>query len=225
MALGYADVPTRDRDEGALDKAILMTEVADSLTMDRDFNEFVLRKVAKAGNPADQQIMTWCDYVESLPYRRENGEVYRAWREIVGYDTGVPAGGDCDDLTILLVGGIRSLGVQSIVEILKDQQGWGFHVRARVGLPPHNPTRWVVVDPVWRSEREWAMVDQAPGDNAIERRAAIQSPRTTQELSSSLPIQSWMQSSSLSLPLLLLSGSVIWWWMRSLSPTRPSYKK
>lgn len=223
MALGYADVPTRDKDEGALDKAILMTEVADSLSMDRDFNEFVLRKVAGAGNPADQQVAAWCAYVESLPYRRENGEVYRAWREIVGYDTGVPTGGDCDDLTILLVGGIRSLGVQSVVEILKDQQGWGFHVRARVGMPPHNPTQWVVVDPVWQSEREWAMVDQAPGQSALDarlrQRPPVQGP-------SSFTGGSWTRSSPMkwSLPLLLLGAGVIWWWTRKSSPTRPSYR-
>lgn len=223
MALGYADVPTRDKDEGALDKAILMTEVADSLSMDRDFNEFVLRKIAGAGNPADQQVAAWCAYVESLPYRRENGEVYRAWKEIVGYDTGVPTGGDCDDLTILLVGGIRSLGVQSVVEILKDQQGWGFHVRARVGMPPHNPTQWVIVDPVWQSEREWAMVDQAPGQSALDARLRQHPPVQGQ---SSFVNGSWMRSSptKLSLPLLLLGAGVIWWWTRKSSPTRLSYR-
>lgn len=220
---GYADVPTRGRDEGALDKAILMTEVADSLTQDRDFNEFVLRTVASAGNPADQQVAAWCEYVEKLPYRREAGEVYRAWKEIVGFGTGTPTGGDCDDLTILLVAGIRSLGMQSVVEILKDPQGWGFHVRARVGMPPHNPTRWVIVDPVWRSEREWAMVDQQPGQSALDQRLREHPP--IQAANSSFTSGSWTRSSmSLSLPLLLLGAGVLWWWTQKLSQSRPSYK-
>ena len=217
---GYADVPTRDRDEGALDKAILMTDVAESLTQDRDFNEFVLRTVANAGNPADQQVAAWCEYVEGLPYRRESGEVYRAWREIVGYGTGTPTGGDCDDLTILLVAGIRSLGIPAVVEILKDSQGWGFHVRARVGVPPHNPTRWVIVDPVWQSEREWAMVDQQPGQSALDKRLREHPP--VQGLASSFESSSWMRSSTpiLRLPLLLLGAGVIWWWTRNSSKTQ-----
>lgn len=176
----YSDVPTRDRDVGALDKAVLMSEIAESLTTDREFNEFVMRKVAKASNAADEQVMVWCQFCESLPYRREAGEVYRSWRECVGLETGTPAGGDCDDLTILLVAGCRSLGLQALVEILKDSEGWGFHVRGRVGLPPHRPTYWAVVDPVWRSEREWAM-DGRPLD---ESELVKQSMQQTQGLSS-----------------------------------------
>jgi hypothetical protein len=195
-----------------------MTEIADSLSMDRDFNEFVLRKIAQAGNSADNQVMAWCEYVESMPYRRENGEVYRAWKEIVGYDTGVPTGGDCDDLTILLVAGIRSLGIQSVVEILKDTEGWGFHVRARVGMPPHKPTQWVVVDPVWQSEREWAMADQEPGANKLTQ---FRPPKALG--SSLLPIQdTWTQSSTLT-PFLLLTGGLIWWKLRRKSSAR-SYR-
>lgn len=170
----YADVPTRDRHNGALDKAVLMSEIADTLVEDREFNEFVMRKVAKAGNAADEQVMEWAKFCETLPYRRESGEVYRAWRECVGLETGTPAGGDCDDLTILTVAGLRSLGMQSMVEILKDEEGWGFHVRARVGLPPHRPTYWAVVDPVWRSEREWAMADKPLEQSELVQRSQNQ---------------------------------------------------
>lgn len=208
----YADVPTRDQDEGALDKAVLMSEVAESLTSDRDFNEFVLRKVAKAGNAADEQVVEWAKYCESLPYRRENGEVYRDWREIVGLATDVPAGGDCDDLTILLVAGCRSLGMQSLVEILKDEQGWGFHVRARVGMPPHAPTYWAVVDPVWRSEREWAMVDKGLGASALVQRS--QAVTQGQQDPSFLIVPSQWTPSSWMIPLLALLaglGAGIWW--------------
>lgn len=200
----YSDVPTRERHDGALDKAVLMSEVAESLTTDRDFNEFVLRKVTKAGNAADEQVLEWAKYCEGLPYRREHGEVYRAWREIVGLDTGTPAGGDCDDLTILLVAGCRSLGLPSLVEILKDEEGWGFHVRARVGMPPHSPTYWAVVDPVWRSEREWAMADRGLHESKLVQ----QSRQTTQgqQEPSFLVVPSSSTPNSWMIPLVLLAG-------------------
>lgn len=213
----YADVPTRDRHNGALDKAVLMSEIADSLQGDREFNEFVLRKVAKAGNAADEQVMEWTKFCESLPYRRENAEIYRAWRECVGLETGVPAGGDCDDLTILAVAGLRSLGMQSMVEILKDEEGWGFHVRARVGLPPHRPTYWAVVDPVWRSEREWAMaekpLDQSPLVQQSQRQLQGQGQSfvVVPSSGSSMP-SSWM---TLLLTLTAGVGIGLWWKRRS----------
>ena len=212
----YADVPTRMKDEGALDKAILMSEIAESLLGDREFNEFVMRKVARAGNAADEQVMEWSKFVESLPYRRENGEVYRSWREVVGLETGVPAGGDCDDLTILVVAGLRSLGMQSMVEILKDEEGWGFHVRARVGLPPHNPSTWAVVDPVWKSEREWAMVDRDVNASPLMQKSS-QMEKATQGAQSffASPQIPWTQRSS-TIPLLGLAalGVTAWWLMR-----------
>ena len=214
----YADVPTRDRHNGALDKAVLMSEIADTLVEDREFNEFVMRKVAKAGNAADEQVMEWAKFCETLPYRREAGEVYRAWRECVGLETGTPAGGDCDDLTILTVAGLRSLGMQSMVEILKDEEGWGFHVRARVGLPPHRPTYWAVVDPVWRSEREWAMADRPLEQSKLVQQSQNQLQGQGQSFvvvpssgGSSMP-------SSWTMLLLTLAAGVgigIWWKRRS----------
>jgi hypothetical protein len=217
MGPAYADVPTRLKDEGALDKAILMSEIAESLLGDREFNEFVMRKVARAGNAADEQVMEWAKFVEGLPYRRENGEVYRAWREVVGLETGVPAGGDCDDLTILVVAGLRSLGMQSMVEILKDEEGWGFHVRGRVGLPPHRPTYWAIVDPVWKSEREWAMVDRDVSQSPLMQKSS-QQERVTQGAQSffASPQIPWTQRSSTPIPLLALLavGATAWWLTR-----------
>lgn len=207
----YAEVRTRHKDDGALDKAILMSEIADSMVEDREFSEFVMRTVAKAGNAADEQVMEWAKFCESLPYRRESGEVYRSWRECVGKDTGVPAGGDCDDLTILLVAGCRSLGLQSMVEILKDEEGWGFHVRGRVGLPPHRPTYWAIVDPVWRSEREWAMdgkpVTQSPlyKNSQMQPQVQGQSYFITPGMNSSM--QSW---STMVVPLAVGLGIGMW---------------
>lgn len=216
MAYGYADVPTRLKEEGALDKAVVMSAIADSLTEDRDFNELVIRTVAKAGNAADEQAQVWAEYCEQLPYRRENGEVYRAWKEVVGFDTGTPTGGDCDDLTILLVAGLRSLGMQAVVELLTDEEGWGFHVRARVGLPPHAPTYWAVLDPVWRSEREWAMQHKPLAHSPL----VVASEKVTQGLQSSFLIVPSMDDDlvesstpNLSNLTLLAAGAAlgIWW--------------
>ena len=161
---GYVDVPTRGKLVGALDKAILMDAVSESLTGDRDFNELVLSTVAGAGNAADAQAIAWATFVEGLPYRREHMEIYRSWRDVVAH------GGDCDDLTIVLVGGLLSLGMPAVTEILADSNGWGFHVRARVGLPPHSPTVWAIVDPVWESERQWAMAGRDPNDSLLLHR-------------------------------------------------------
>lgn len=214
----YADVPTRDRHNGALDKAVLMSEIADTLVEDREFNEFVMRKVAKAGNAADEQVMEWAKFCETLPYRRESGEVYRAWRECVGLETGTPAGGDCDDLTILTVAGLRSLGMQSMVEILKDEEGWGFHVRARVGLPPHRPTYWAVVDPVWRSEREWAMADRPLEQSKLVQQSQNQLQGQAGQSFVVVPSSGSSTPSSWTTLLLTLATGVgigMWWKRRS----------
>lgn len=151
----YASVPERARLEGALDKCILMDCIASGLTRDREFNEFVLQKVSNAANGGDAQAAAWFAFVASLPYRREHGEIYRYWKEVVQH------GGDCDDLVNILVGGLLCLALPAFTQILTDELGWAFHCRAVVGLPPHAPTSWLVLDPVWQSEREWAMADVA----------------------------------------------------------------
>lgn len=209
----YAEVATRTRHEGALDKAILMSEIADSMVTDREFSEFVMRKVAGAGNAADAQVMEWAKFVESLPYRRESGEVYRSWQSCVGYPNGQPAGGDCDDLTILLVAGCRSLGLQSMVEILKDSEGWGFHVRARVGLPPHRPTYWAIVDPVWRSEREWAMDGKPLEQSPLYQNSQMQ-PQVQGQSYFITPSSPFSKSNFLTHLLTLSAGVGIGMWLK-----------
>lgn len=141
-----------------------MCSVAESMTQDRQFDELVLRAVAAAGNQADHQALAWLARCSALPYRRENGETYRDWRPCLGVATpdnpqGIVCGGDCDDLTIILLAGLKTLGLTALPEVLADENGDGFHVRVRVGLPAYDPTVWAVMDPVWESERQWAMVD------------------------------------------------------------------
>ena len=163
----YSEAPTRLRKTGAADKVALMEAAAEQAADDRQFAERVLYEVRNAGNDASEQAAEWAKYCEGLPYRREQQEVYRAANEVVGIGSDKPLGGDCDDIVVVFVAGCLSLGIPAKVQILCDDQGWGFHVRAMVGLPPHSPTHWQVVDPVWKSEKEWAMVGKDPRHSAL----------------------------------------------------------
>lgn len=176
---GYSEIPTRRGMDGVIDKLALVEAMADDTAHDREFAEFVLQKVAKVGSAADDQAAAWCEYVESLPYRREFAEVLRDPRHTVGSrkdSSGVGVGGDCDDLTLALLAGLRSLAIPCQAEILSTEDGWGFHIRARVGLPPLKPKVWMVADPVWKSEREWTMMDKNPSQNALAKRSFWYSP-------------------------------------------------
>ncbi len=174
---GYSEIPTRAATEGVIDKLVLVETMADAYAHDRVFAEFVLQKVAGAGSGADRQAKVWADYVESLPYRRERAEVLRNPRQTVGVGQHQGVGGDCDDLTLAYLAGMKSLAIPCQAEILSNEDGWGFHIRAIVGLPPLNPKVWQVVDPVWRSERQWAMAGQNPLKNALSEKSYL-SPAT-----------------------------------------------
>lgn len=163
----YVEAPTRDRLTGAVDKMALMESMAEQVADDRQFAELVLEVVSGAGNAADEQAAAWARFCEGLPYRREQGEVYRDCKMVVGIGYKRPLGGDCDDIVIVFVAGCYTLGIPAKVEILCDEEGWGFHVRARVGLPPHKPVVWQVVDPVWKSEQEWAGAERDPRSSAL----------------------------------------------------------
>ena len=205
---GYAEIPTRKRLDGAVDKAVLVESMAADVAHDREFAEFVMRTVSKAGSAADAQAACWCEYVESLPYRREQDEVLRDPRETVGSGGRTAAGGDCDDLVLAVLAGLRSLAIPCQAEILATEEGGGFHIRARGGMPPLNPVVWSVVDPVWRSEREWAMAERDPRQNALVQRSYWLAPQSLRGTlaGSSMP-SSW--SLLLSLGAVLGLGSLL----------------
>lgn len=197
---GYSEVPTRAKIDGVIDKLVLVESSADATAHDREFAEFVLSKVAHAGSGADEQAAAWCEYVESLPYRRERGEVLRDPRLVVGSGGRPATGGDCDDLVLVTLAGIKSLDIPCQAEIMAKDDGWGFHIRARVGLPPLNPTVWCIVDPVWRSEREWAMIDKIePKNNALAKNMQWYSP------SAKSPKSQDSSKLNLSIPLVMLA--------------------
>jgi len=196
---GYSEVPTRARLDGVIDKLVLVEASADATAHDREFAEFVLSKVAKAGSGADEQAAAWCEYVESLPYRRERGEVLRDPRLVVGSGGRPATGGDCDDLVLVVLAGCKSLDIPCQAEIMAKDDGWGFHIRARVGFPPMNPQMWCIVDPVWRSEREWAMIDKIDlKDTAIAKKTQWFSPSAKSPKSPSSSKRNW------SIPLVML---------------------
>jgi transglutaminase-like putative cysteine protease len=201
---GYNEVPTRAKREGVVDKLVLVESIADAYAHDRDFAEFVLRKVSSAGSGADAQARAWYEFVESIPYRREPSEVLRDPKATVGLTGGKPAGGDCDDLVLALIAGLKSLAIPVQAEILSDSDGWGFHIRARVGLPPLKPQVWVVMDPVWQSERQWAMADRNPVDNAV-----LQKTKGVQRSLTGTVSSTWSSLSG-SLYGILLSAAGIW---------------
>lgn len=216
---GYAEVPTRKALDGTIDKLALVESMASDTAHDREFAEFVLQKVAKVGSSADEQAACWCQYVESLPYRRERAEVLRDPRLVVGSGGRIAAGGDCDDMVVAVLAGLRSLAIPCQAEIVATEDGWGFHIRARVGFPPLKPRVWMVADPVWRSEREWTMIDQNPSMNAIAKRSYWYSPALKGSMEDEYEkkdAQSRQSSLTAKVGILLLVGV----WLASKFPRR-----
>lgn len=201
MTAAYAQVQTRTGIDGAADKCALMDAAATSLTSDSAFNELVTGIVGKAGQAADEQAMAWYEYVAARKYIRDplEWELYRSWQDVV------KSGGDCDDLTIVLLGGLRSIGIQCFTEILTDEQGNGYHVRARVGLPPHAPVYWGIMDPVWQTERTWVMADQDPSQSPLIKGGVAGPPAE--------PIEVQTPSSWIPPWLAMLSAGLLGWWV------------
>jgi len=152
----YLSVPTRVGREGSLDKAALATALAEwTASTNRDFLYFVRNKV-KDCKSAEDQADKWFEFVTSRTYTREFGDVFSHPKDTV------EVGGDCDDLTVLLMAGLLAIGIPTVAEVI-EVDGNGVHIRARVGFPPHNPPRdfskWKIYDSTKVSEPIWAGVD------------------------------------------------------------------
>ena len=152
----YSLSATRNGEDGILDKIALIDAMAWKYAADRRLQTAVLRAVKAAGNGADEQVAAWERYLESLPYRRELDEILRDPLE------SLEVGGDCDDLALLALAGLRALAIPCEAEVISDSEGNGFHIRVLAGLPPLNPEVAVVIDPVYRSEPQWAMKGKNP---------------------------------------------------------------
>ena len=157
---GYGVAHTRLGLTGTVDKLALVEGMALKYAHNRDIQELVLRVVKDAGNSALDQAKVWVTFCENLPYRREPAEILR--NPVV---TGVQAhGGDCDDLTVLALAGLLCLSLPCKAEIVANGQSDGYHIRCLVGFPPTSPKVWYIADPTWRSEKEWAMMNQSAFD-------------------------------------------------------------
>ena len=179
---GYALSATRAGLDGILDKKALIEAMAEKYSVNRDMQDLVLNVVRGASSAADDQLWAWERHLESLPYRREPGEILRN-----PIDT-AKVGGDCDDLTVLALAGCMALGIPCEAEVVADSNMRGFHVRAVAALPPINPKFTVVIDPVHRSEPEWAMANRDlhsasqkfRGVSHSDPRVSLSGPETTE---------------------------------------------
>jgi hypothetical protein len=207
---GYSEAPTRLGRQGVLDKLVLIDALSDRFSEDRELHERVLRIISHTPSDADEQVWAWEKYVDSLPYRRDPAhEVFRDPRQTID------VGGDCDDMVLLFMSGVKALGIPVLPEIVADEDGHGFHIRARVGLPPLAPEAWVIVDPVYKSEGQWAMKHSGTlGSKYLAQNnrldAALASP-----LLPSTSLHGQPTSAAWSSPRLLslIAGIGIFWWL------------
>ncbi len=148
----YLQVPTRVGESGARDKAAIITSLAQwTAQTNREFLQKV-REIVKDEKTAEGQVKVWFDSCCNRTYNREFGDVFAHPSDTMN------RGGDCDDLTILLLAGLMSIGIPCCPDVVM-RNGNGVHVRVRCGLPPHNPpkdmSKWIVLDPSKESERIW----------------------------------------------------------------------
>lgn len=152
MTTPYLAVPTRIGMDGAKDKAAIANGLAYwTAATNREFLQKV-RTVVNNEKSAEGQIKAWFKYCEGKTYSREVGDIFSHPN-----DTD-KVGGDCDDTLILLLAGIKALGVQCEPEVITRNDS-GIHIRLRVGMPPHSPpadhTKWKILDPSHKSELLW----------------------------------------------------------------------
>lgn len=148
----YLQVPTRTGLNGAKDKAATIYALASwTAQTNRDFLNKV-REVVNGIDSAEAQVDKWFKYCCSRTYTREFGDVFSHPNDTLKH------GGDCDDLTILLLAGIMALGIPACPDVVM-RDGNGVHVRVRVGFPPHSPpsdiSKWKMLDPSADSESRW----------------------------------------------------------------------
>lgn len=160
----YLQVPTRTGVAGAMDKAAIIQALSVwTAQTNRDFIQLV-RDVVKNCQTAESQVQAWFLFCCSRTYSRELGDMFAN-----PADTAI-RGGDCDDLTILCLAGLHSLGIPACPDVIlrtdpETGTKHGVHVRVRCGLPPNNPpadgNKWLILDPSRESEKRWV---DAKGD-------------------------------------------------------------
>jgi len=199
---GYTGYEGRFGLDGTVDKMVLVEQMGYSFGHDRRLQELVLEKLSGAPSAADAQVLALEKWLCSLPYRREPGEVLRSPLLTAQH------GGDCDDFVVLTIAAATALGLPAKAEVIADEGGNGFHIRALIGLPPLRPTYWVIIDPVYRSEPQWAMADR-------------DLPRSSQQFQMIKPAGTLQGMSSGATPLTsvwmgVAAVGMLMWWARTL---------
>lgn len=170
---GYTGYEGRFGLDGTVDKMVLVERMGQVFGHDRRLQELVLKQLSGVGSAADEQVLALEQWLCSLPYRREPGEVLRSPLETAKY------GGDCDDFVVLTIAAATALGLPAKAEVIADAAGNGFHIRALVGLPPLSPSYWVIIDPVYRSEPQWAMANRSISQSSLKFRQTTPTPGPT----------------------------------------------
>lgn len=171
----YLQIPTRTGLAGAGDKAgLIANQAAWTAKTNRDFLNKV-RNIVKGAGSAEIQADIWFDYCCRCDYTREFADVFSHPSDTLDH------GGDCDDLTILLIAGLMCIGIPACPDIVM-KNGQGQHVRVRVGLPPHDPPKnlidWKVLDPSKDSELRWVSF---PGEDLSGQNHGLYTPKTHSE--------------------------------------------
>jgi hypothetical protein len=142
-------VPTRVGPAGTADKLSLLFAEAERCSELPEIQALALRVCKGAGSRAQACVEAIEAWASQIDYRHEPKDRLRDPLQTA------EAGGDCDDLTLLVGSLLMALKIPFEPEIVADDQCVAFHVRAVAGLPPHNPTIGYVIDPVLWTEREW----------------------------------------------------------------------
>ena len=173
-------VPTRVGPPGTADKLALMHAEALKHAQDPRLRRLALKICQGRGSRATRCVQALDEFAEKIA----KAQSIEAWASQLEYryefedDLRHPlltsaAGGDCDDMVVLVGALLISLGIAFEPEIVADDQCVAFHVRAVAGLPPARPTKGYAIDPVKYSERLWHSEPDIPAS----RQTAWRGPR------------------------------------------------
>jgi transglutaminase-like putative cysteine protease len=151
----YVDIPVRLGSAGVADKDALLDAEASKWASSRWLQDFTLELVAPAGNDARAAARRICAFVGDRPYRREPGEIFRHPEHVARW------GGDCDDLALLCVAMLRSVGLPARFAYAFTPNGSANHVWVQFRAPAASST-WQDFDPVRQSELVWMTGSSAP---------------------------------------------------------------
>ena len=148
MTNDYVSIPVRSGRGGAADKAALLDAQATQWAQTEAIQLATLKIVRASGNDMRAAAARICAFVAKLPYRREEGEIFREPSKTL------TLGGDCDDLALLCVAMMRAVGIPAKFVFAFNSAGAAYHVWIAFRSPASS-TVWIDFDPVKTSEVQW----------------------------------------------------------------------